>query len=141
MRHLALLAALIATPASAGEIIDRGFHYGGYRPAAPHELEVRFGSFCCGPDRTGLEQVTALIVGSPAPSLAESWGWGREGERSIGLRFRTAADRAAFACQLERLRKARAAEQAASGKPGGKPLFSVTDASGKPVPGCRPGRA
>lgn len=99
-----LMATLSAcTPARATEITDLGFQRTG-KPAADYDLRVSFGSVCCGIDTVAYERVAAAVKASPAPTTAEVWGWGREGERTIGLRFAGAAETAAFKRELLALR-------------------------------------
>lgn len=127
---LLLVAALLTTSAAAAEIKSLGFRPGGIAPQGPYDLRVSFGSYCCGIDRAGLEQVRALIRESPLPTVAEEWGWGREGEREIGLRFAKTEDREAFAARLAQLRQERATALAASGKAKTTPPFAVLRGGG-----------
>ena len=124
-----MAAATLAAcaPARAVEITDLGFLRTS-RPAAGYDLTVSFGSVCCGIDRQALERVSAHVQASGLPTAAEAWGWGREGERTIGLRFASPADRDAFARELVALRKRLAASRPAPKGTQPDPAFEVRGA-------------
>jgi hypothetical protein len=53
------------------------------RPQARCDVEVSFGSACCGINRKAHEGVSALIGRSGGIAKAVEWSWGREGERTL----------------------------------------------------------
>lgn len=104
MRLIAMTAAAAlaaCASAQATEIKEHGLRPGGRAPAGPFDLVISFGSYATGIDAEAYDAALGHIRASAAPVSAVSWAWGREGERSLGLTFKSDADRDAFACELK----------------------------------------
>ena len=128
---MTLAAALTACAAAqATEIKEHPLRPGGRPPAGPFDLVVSFGSYAAGIDRAAYEAATAHVRGSGVPASAVSWAWGREGERSLGLTFRSDAERDTFACELKAITdRAREGRDAASSSPA--PSYELSGAQMK----------
>jgi hypothetical protein len=68
---------------------------------------------------------------SAAPTSAVAWGWGREGERSLGLTFAGTAARDAFACELWALQDRLRAERPERNTSLPDPAFQISGAQRK----------
>jgi hypothetical protein len=61
------------------------------RPDARCDVEVSFGSACCGINGKAHAGVSALIARSRGIAKAVEWSWGREGERTLCVATTTPA--------------------------------------------------
>jgi len=55
-------------------------------------LRVEFGSYAMGIDRSASAAVAQLLVDDPGVASAQTFPWGREGEKTICVEVRSAAD-------------------------------------------------
>ncbi len=56
------------------------------------DVRIEFGSYAMGIDRTASAAIDRLLAEDPGVVSAEAFGWGREGEKTICVRVRSAAD-------------------------------------------------
>lgn len=88
---LSIFAFLVAIPLQAAELRDRGRVSDSTALAQSCDIQVSFGSACCGIDSETFEKMKSLIMRAPEVSEALTWSWGKEGERDLCLRTKDAA--------------------------------------------------
>jgi hypothetical protein len=72
------------------------------KPVESCAVSVDFGSYCCGIDDAALAETKAFIAASPRVTRHSVRNWGREGEVTLCLTTRNAADARALYAQLRR---------------------------------------
>ena len=91
-----MAAAVTAAPAAAEAAGDKC------------AITVEFGSHCCGIDRAVFADVSAFLEASPLVADRSEKAWGMEGEQTICVQTKSAADAASLYAQLKARLPARA---------------------------------